>query len=66
MIGLPRCKECNQPAGVDLDVSDTGYSVGSKIQHLPTCSFLRCSHGKLWTEDCVDCNAETSDWDEEE
>lgn len=56
MSKRPPCPECQQPQGVELNITDTGFSCMEKIHHLPTCSKLKCPHGILWTEDCYDCS----------
>jgi hypothetical protein len=58
LTGRPPCKDCGAPEGVALNLSPTGYSVGSDYEHKPQCPALRCKHGLSWMVDCADCEAE--------
>lgn len=57
LTGKKPCPDCGQPEGVQLNISSTGYSVGSGFEHKPECPQLRCIHGVLWADDCDTCNA---------
>jgi hypothetical protein len=60
LTGRDPCKSCGGGCVVRLDVSPTGYSVGTDFDHLDSCPETMCPHGFKWKDsgDCAQCEAE--------